>query len=151
VKYNTDMVDALGLSETALPNGLSGDGRRRGRRFELALKCHVWLPSAPAAEVSGVTVDISRSGLLVKLSLNDMTSRLPKPGEAVKIELDLPHSPNILQRCLECMTRAVRLAGGELDHPSLAFELCRVKVTRRDQDASRSVFPPDEAQAAQMA
>ena len=95
------------------------DERRRGRRFGLHLSCRIHCSSR--AEVGGLTEDISRSGLRVAFTGQDS---VPAVGEQVRIVIDLPSSPEISPRCLECAAEAVRAPRDDAHH-TVAFRMLR--------------------------
>ena len=99
---------------------MSRDLRRRVR-YEVRLRCQVFSPAGAFENLSGVTRNMSRCGLLVGLEQTDPLSRLPVAGQAARIVLELPGSAPE-QRCVECRGRVVRV---DRDSPSVAFEFQR--------------------------
>ena len=98
---------------------------RRGLRYEVQLPCQVFSPAKSFATFSGVTQNMSRSGLLLALEQAEPASHLPEVGQAVRIVLELPRTvPE--RRCVECLGRVVRI---DRDSPSVAFEFRRYMFT----------------------
>lgn len=100
--------------------------RRAGRRFKLRLTCRISSPWEDAGELTGVTEDMSRSGIL--LTLDGSVEVLPAIGDTLKIIVDLPQSPNISPRCMVCMTKVVRVIDPQDAPASLAVQIHRVQV-----------------------
>ncbi len=106
--------------------------RRRGQRFPLRLPCRVTAAFRKTSEWKGSTDDISRSGVRVLLSDVSDPGKLPRPGDSVRVVIDLPHSPNIAPRCLECLGAAVRKEPRENRELLLAVEIRRIRVCDRN-------------------
>jgi hypothetical protein len=98
---------------------------RRGMRYEVQLPCQVFSPARAFATFSGVTQNMSRSGLLLALVESGLPSRLPEVGQAARIVLRLPQTATE-RRCIECLGRVVRV---DRDSPSVAFEFRRYTFT----------------------
>ena len=106
---------------------------RRGLRYEVQLPCQVFSPAKSFATFSGVTQNMSRSGLLLALEQAEPASHLPEVGQAVRIVLELPRTvPE--RRCVECLGRVVRI---DRDFPSIAFELRRYQFTGDQSEAGQ--------------
>jgi hypothetical protein len=110
--------------------------RRQRRRHKLQRPCRVAPAAAPLGEITGVTTDISRSGMLVRLPGVAILDLLPKVGESARIVIDLPPSANYAPRSLECVARVVRVASPDRDNPALAFEIERMKIRSRPEQSS---------------
>ncbi|HSW49852.1 MAG TPA: PilZ domain-containing protein [Bryobacteraceae bacterium] len=98
---------------------------RRGVRYDVRLQCQVFSPTRVFEELTGVTQNMSRSGLLLALEQTESTARLPEVGQAARIVLELPRSAPE-RRCVECLGRVVRV---DRDLPSVAFEFRRYQFT----------------------
>jgi hypothetical protein len=85
--------------------------------------------------VEGLTLNVSRAGMLVKFPGCDLNALLPRVGAQARITIDLPPSANYPPRSLECTGRVVRQAGSAQDAPVLAFEIRRMLV--RDREARK--------------
>lgn len=121
-----------------LAAGTSATDRRRGRRFNLQMKCHVSSQWNNFAELAGVTTDISRSGVRVTFDDSDVSGLLKNKAQAIRIVIELPRSPNFPSRCLECMGNVARIVEAGTDRPSVAFEIKRIRVKDLAQKASES-------------
>ncbi len=98
---------------------------RRGLRYEVRLPCQVFSPLRAFENLSGVTLNMSRSGVLLTLEQTDPPSRLPVVGQVARIVLELPRSTHE-RRCVECRGRVVRV---DKDSTSVAFEFRRFQFT----------------------
>jgi hypothetical protein len=107
------------------------DDRRNKLRHRMQRPCRVAAADAPSGEMTGVTADISRSGMLVRLPGMTAEDFLPKVGETARIVIDLPPSANYAPRSLECTARVVRVADSSGDEPAMAFEIQRMKIRNR--------------------
>jgi hypothetical protein len=126
----------LGKDVVSPPFEQSGPDRRRGRRFPLRLACRVAFPWTKAPELLGRTVDISRSGVKVAFENEGAGRELPRNGYPARILIDLPHSPRIASRCLECWCVLVRTEAPGPNQLTAAFEIRRVRVCDRDGSES---------------
>jgi hypothetical protein len=74
--------------------------------------------------MSGVTLNMSRSGVLVSLDEEGSPQPMPVVGQPARITLQLPESPSPQRRCIECVGHVVRFGHGAEAH-SVAFDLKR--------------------------
>jgi hypothetical protein len=118
--------------------------RRHKLRHRVQRPCRVESAEAPLGEITGIAIDISRSGLLVEIPGVAVNSLLPKVGETARIVIDLPPSVNYEPRSLECTARVVRVASQDKDNPALAFEIHRMKIQDRRDQSSRQAAPLDD-------
>ena len=110
----------------------AGIDRRQETRHAVERPCRVALESPPLDELTGVTTNLSRSGMLVRFPDSAMLGELPKIGEQARVVIDLPPSAKFAPRTLECFARVVR-AEGSGDAPTLAFEVQRMHIRDRDE------------------
>jgi len=81
--------------------------RRRDLRFEIQLRCRVQ-PVGGQHFIEGMTLNMSRSGALIRVTLNGHAGLIPQPGDALWAEVPLPAHRQFKQRCLACQAIAVR-------------------------------------------
>ncbi|MFB3776632.1 MAG: PilZ domain-containing protein [Bryobacteraceae bacterium] len=98
---------------------------RRGVRYEVRLQCQVYSPAKVFEDLTGVTQNMSRTGVLLSLEQTNASARLPEVGQAARIVLELPRSAPE-RRCVECLGRVVRV---DREFPSVAFEFRRYQFT----------------------
>jgi hypothetical protein len=104
--------------------------RRRGRRFSLRLNCHVCPASTEKVEFAGTVINISRSGILVRLD-SAQISGVVKLDDVVRVVVDLPRHPLFSPRGLECTATVVRIVAAKAE-AQVAFEIGRMQV--KDQN-----------------
>jgi hypothetical protein len=75
-------------------------------------------------DLSGVTLNMSRSGLLVSLDAAGPSRPMPLVGQPARITLQLPPTPGPQRRCIECVGHVVRLGQGA-EARAVAFDLMR--------------------------
>ncbi len=121
----------LGIEHLPLENVVKE--RRRGRRFPLSLPCSVSSPSSEFSQLTGATLNMSRSGVLVAFRNVEPSCVLPTVGEIALVLIDLPVSQSFSPRCLECMAQVVRISNQGTDHPEVAMELRRVRVMEKQE------------------
>jgi hypothetical protein len=125
----------LGTRRQLIPDAVI-QNPRRGRRFSLVLPCHVTSPYTRSIRIAGTTLNMSRTGVLVRFYHLGASEALPQVGEVAPLEIDLPTGPSISPRILRCMAVVVRILEVETDHLAVAFELRRVRVEERHEKAS---------------
>ncbi len=114
----------------------AGFERRQERRHPVERACEVRTGAPDRAVVPGLTLNISRTGMLVKFPQCDLWQLLPQVGSQARITIDLPPSESYPPRTLECTGRVVREADSPNDAPILAFEIRRMLVRDRDTDCA---------------
>ncbi len=103
---------------------------RRGERYPVQLVCRVSSPFETFDDLSGVTLNMSRSGVLISLDETGPSQPMPVVGQPARITLELPLPPGPQRRCIECVGRVVRLGDGAGSR-SVAFELRRYEFRDR--------------------
>ncbi|HSW50214.1 MAG TPA: PilZ domain-containing protein [Bryobacteraceae bacterium] len=111
--------------------------QRRNLRFEVNLPCELWSPFQAFDMLSGVTVNMSRIGLLFSPDDPLEGRLLPQVGHAARVVLQLPGSGQGRGRCVECLGRVVRLEEQE-DSRRIALEFRRYQFTSGAPDRSRT-------------
>jgi hypothetical protein len=83
---------------------------RRGVRYAVQLSCKVSSPLRFFNELTGVTLNMSRCGLLAMFGVAAADQPTPLVGTPVRITLNLPNAPGKPARHLECLGRVVRVS-----------------------------------------
>jgi PilZ domain len=83
--------------------------RRRDPRFDIRLKCRVQ-PVGGQHFIEGLTLNLSRSGALIRMVPNGHPALVPRPGDALWAEVPLPAHRQFKQRCLASKAVAVRIS-----------------------------------------
>lgn len=99
--------------------------RRRGRRFQLSLSCQVSFLPAADEEIAGLTRDISRLGLCVRLKSSNRAA--PGVGMLARVRVALPRGSQFPPKCLVCSAQVVRVEQAESGEPLVALEMRRVR------------------------
>ncbi|MGC9947031.1 MAG: hypothetical protein ABSF64_11745 [Bryobacteraceae bacterium] len=80
--------------------------RRGSTRVAVRLVCHlVWLEGGPRSTM--LTENISRDGMLLRWE--ESSARLPRVGEMLIVEVELPEQEGFERRCIRCQTTVARL------------------------------------------
>jgi hypothetical protein len=71
---------------------------------------------------------MSRSGILVLWKADHVISSLPKPGDPLTVEVELPASQSFGNRCMQCQGVVTRVSGGEESRgPRVALQVNQMK------------------------
>lgn len=80
--------------------------RRSSTRVAVRLACHVvWLEGGEPSAM--LTENISRDGMLLRWE--DPRARLPRLGEMLIVEVELPEREGFERRCIRCQTTVARV------------------------------------------
>ncbi len=101
---------------------------RRSLRYDVQLPCQASSPFRAFDVLRGVTANMSRNGLLLRLEPTSRSRTMPQLGHAARILLRLPGPAAALGRCVECLGRVVRVEDGG-DTSSVAFEFRRFQFS----------------------
>ena len=82
---------------------------RRDMRYEVQLSCRISSPLRSFSEVAGVTLNMSRSGLLAVFGEAGSADVNPSVGAPVRIRVELPGPHGKPSRCVECLGRVARV------------------------------------------
>jgi hypothetical protein len=102
--------------------------RRQELRHLVERPCRVASTALPEGGITGVTANVSRSGMLVRFPGAEGAGLLPMVGEPARIVMDLPSPMKFSPRALECVASAVRVLDPEKESPAVAFEIYRMKI-----------------------
>jgi hypothetical protein len=103
--------------------------RRIERRHAVERPCRVTLAPLAPQGLDGITMNISRAGVLVRFPGVAISSRLPKVGSDARVVIDLPPSANYPPRVLECTGRVVRDLTAQDSSAALAFEIRTMEIS----------------------
>ncbi len=95
--------------------------RRADPRVEVKLPCHVTAPRSKSRLFVGVTENMSRGGILVSW-IADRLSNLPKPGDLLTVDIELPANHSFGRRCMHCQVVVARVTATEKG-ARLAFQV----------------------------
>jgi hypothetical protein len=83
--------------------------RRADPRVEVKLPCHVALPRSKSRLFVGITENMSRGGILVSWIADRMIAHLPKPGDLLTVDIELPANHSFGRRCMHCQVAVARV------------------------------------------
>lgn len=113
--------------------------RRRSTRVAIRLECHVVWPQG-GGRTAMYTENISRDGMLLRWEAAGPA--LPRPGDLLIVEVDLPEQQGFEPRCIRCQATVARVHPEEEDGSfawvGLAVHAMDFKVA---QSAGRDVKP----------
>jgi|SRR5450631_1810047 hypothetical protein len=113
--------------------------RRRDLRFEIQLRCRVQ-PLGTQQVIDGMTINLSRSGALIRVLPNGHPTVLPQPGDAIWAEVPLPAHRHFKQRCLALKAVAVRTSEEQEGWVvALRFERIQFATAKRAPTAEDSL------------
>ena len=95
--------------------------RRADPRVEVRLPCHLEAPTNKSRLFIGLTTNMSRRGILIAWTANGVMGAVPKPGDALCVDIELPANHSFGRRCMHCQTVVSRVSGGEQGEPLVAM------------------------------
>jgi hypothetical protein len=101
--------------------------RRETPRIDVKLKCHVSSPRVWSNGFVGVTENISRSGLLLLWNGKQVGSRLPRVGDLISMDIELPVHHDFPTKCIHCQGTVVRVSASENEAPRVALSVNYMK------------------------
>lgn len=117
--------------------------RRETPRIEVKLTCYVSSPRVWSNGAVGVTENISRSGLLMLWNGKQTGSRLPRVGDLITMDIELPAHHDFPTKCIHCQGTVVRVSVGENEPPRIALNVNYMKF----RDYGRQVAKVQEIEA----
>jgi len=102
--------------------------RRETPRIDVKLNCHVSSPRVWSDGFVGVTENISRSGLsLLWNGKPSGNSRLPRVGDLITMDIELPVHHDFPTKCIHCQGTVVRVSVTENQAPRVALSVNYMK------------------------
>ncbi len=102
--------------------------RRKVNRYVLEVPCFVSRVPRNGRYVAGQTVNVSRSGILIRQTATPCGELQFAPGDAVEIDLELPPNPRLnMQRSLWCRGAAVGIRAGARGETYLAVSVYQMQ------------------------
>jgi len=97
--------------------------RRADSRVDVRLPCCVAFPAGDHRRFVGLTKNMSRHGLLVSWRREEAPPELPRPGDLLTAEIELPTSQAFGKRCMYCQVTVVRVSESGAGTPQVAFRV----------------------------
>jgi hypothetical protein len=66
---------------------------------------------------------MSRSGILVMWNSDSTAAELPKPGELLSVDIELPANHSFGRRCMHCQAVVARVSAGPKGEPLVAMQV----------------------------
>jgi PilZ domain len=120
--------------------------RRSGIRFPLQLRCRVVFPFKSQCNFEGITENLSRDGVLIRVRKDRIAEAGLRVGDWVRILLELPLIPNLPQRSLGCEATLTRITEDGPDTIYLAFQIDQMEFC--DSETGRAAGNAKLAQVA---
>lgn len=96
--------------------------RRESPRIDIRLSCHVTSPAVWLHHAT-CTENISRHGLLVAFGAAGERGSLPRVGQILTVEIELPVHHGFGQKCIHCQGTVVRVSDPGVDAPRVALSV----------------------------
>lgn len=101
--------------------------RRETPRIDVKLNCHVSSPRVWSNGFAAVTENISRCGLLLLWNGTIAESRLPRVGDLITMDIELPANHDFPTKCIHCQGTVVRVSSNETAEPRVALSVNYMK------------------------
>ena len=101
--------------------------RRADPRVDVRLPCHIEFPRSKSRLFVGLTENMSRSGILVTWNADGLITYLPKPGEVLSVDIELPANHSFGRRCMHCQAVVARISAGESGDPLVALQVSQMQ------------------------
>ena len=118
--------------------------RRADPRVEVKLPCHVAFPRSKSRLFAGVTENMSRGGILVSWSADRMMTNLPRPGDLLVVDIELPASHAFGRRCMHCQAVVARVSASETGAARVAFQVNQMQFRSYANGKCANVANRDE-------
>jgi hypothetical protein len=84
--------------------------RRRNARLEINLNCRLTSLRLGSQPLCGVTENMSRGEVIVRLAADQAAEDEPCVGDPMIVEIDLPANHAFGRKCMQCQTTVVRVS-----------------------------------------
>jgi hypothetical protein len=112
--------------------------RRETPRIDVKLNCRVSSPRVWSNGFVGVTENISRSGLLLLWNGKQPESRLPRVGDLITMDIELPAHHDFPSKCIHCQGTVVRVSACENEAPRVALSVNYMKFRDYGQRVAKA-------------
>jgi hypothetical protein len=96
-------------------------------RFEVSAVCHLCGLGCDSSQ--GVTENLSRGGLLLRLESRHMPIALPRIGDVVTVDVELPTNRHFGQKYLRCRGTVVRVASARRSPARIALSVSQMEFS----------------------
>lgn len=88
--------------------------RRESPRIDIKLRCYITAPVWMRGSM--YTENISRNGILFTWRAENGASPLPKVGQIMTVEVELPANHGFGPKCIHCQGAVIRVSGPEAEN-----------------------------------
>lgn len=124
--------------------------RRADPRVEVRLRCHLDIPGSKLSLFVGMTINMSRSGLLVAWNADGNGNGTPKAGDLLSVDIELPANHNFGRRSMHCQTTVSRVTADERGAPMVALLVNQMQFRSYDARSHSVEAGPDEVRMTVM-
>jgi hypothetical protein len=124
--------------------------RRADPRVEVRLPCHVEFSKTRSRLCVGLTENMSRSGILVTWNAESSAEGVPKPGDLLSVDIELPANHAFGRRCMHCQAVVARVSAGEKGQPLVAMQVNQMQFRSYTNGKFSSKVNPGEVRASVM-
>jgi hypothetical protein len=116
--------------------------RRENPRMEIRLRCHVTVPDSWLRESMHIE-NISRSGVLIAWKSGEALNQIPRLGQLLTVEVELPSNHGFGQKCIHCQGTVVRVSadGGECSRVAVSLNYMDFR-SLTDRPGALRMFQP---------
>lgn len=108
--------------------------RRREQRHQVERTCQVMTAGAAGPGLAALTLNISRSGMLLRFPRSMDAAAIPKAGAFIRVLVELPAPSGREPRSLECTGRILREVLTDNSCHARAMQIDSMKVLAASQD-----------------
>ena len=101
--------------------------RRRSSRLDINLPCRIVSPKIGWKPLVGTTENMSRGDVLILLNDNFQCMELPRVGDPLVVEIELPENHAFGRKCMQCQTTVVRVSQSETGSPRMALRINKMR------------------------
>ncbi len=124
--------------------------RRADPRVEVRLRCHLNVPTSKLSLFVGMSVNMSRSGILLAWDTKGLVTNPPGPGETVSVDIELPASHTFGRRCMHCQAAVARVTPAERGLALVALQVTQMQFRSYEQRERMSTSDADEVRCSVM-
>jgi hypothetical protein len=95
--------------------------------LEINLNCRLTSLRLGSQPLTGVTENMSRGEVMVRLAADLPAEATPVVGDPLIVEIDLPANHAFGRKCMQCQTTVLRVAGSEADSARLILRIHKMR------------------------
>ncbi len=107
--------------------------------MEINLNCRLTSLRLGSQPLSGVTENMSRGEVLVRLAADLPSEDTPCVGDPLIVEIDLPANHAFGRKCMQCQTTVVRVSGSEPGGTRLIMRIHKMRF----QSCAQAAVPAE--------